>query len=1069
MALRLSWPASLRRWRRWIVTILVLLAIRVALPFAARPLLASQASKALRAQVEIGAVELSLLRCGIALRDVSVRPVSGPGSAAAEQPMIAWKRVAVAVRWLPLLRKHLLLREVVLESPRVAVDRAEDGTLNILALVPPSNASAAASPTPGARGTPEAGPAAPGSAWRIGADRLALRDGELRFRDFRVKGAEPLFVNLPELTLTDIALGPGVYATPSQLHLGASFEGGSVDVRAHLTQQDDRQALTAEVAAQNIPLHRAPYYVPAVGWRTLDAWLDSQLSYRFDSKGQNEVRGSVVMRDVVVRMPGLEEPAIEYRRLKVSVDPLDLVGRRVHVSELEVTGATAYVGRPGGHRFPLLKAVLERNAAGESKPVNAAGPTTAGTAAAPSPPWHWSLSRMHVTDSRIRLLRTQTPLDVGVEATVSELADDAERPAPLLLALHVGGGSLTIAGAVRLAGLGAAGTVRVVKLPLAELLAAVAVLPTDLLQAAEFSSELTIEAGMAVSGNEGGALAPGEARVRGRLSLSGLRAGTPGAEGFTLSANSIEVGIAELRAPGVVPGARAQAASTGAPGAAAPDLLVRGKLSLAEFLLAGADAKNFAIGTRSFELNVKEAILPGILPGAPGGGAAGPMRIALGDLRVGGPAVRVTRTADGIVLPSFAPTKAPPPGSAGMAAAAQKVEGSAAGQPGPPPIEVTLEAMRLEDGDLGLADRTVKPFFEGRLAPLRIELRGLRWPALAFRDLRVAATSAEQGKITATGSLDPTMGHLELHTEKIALPPFNPYATTLAGYSIGGGRASIASTVAFNKGDYDASNSLTLHNLDLRGAGGESLFQQTFGIPLSMALALMRDSNGDIALNIPVQMDAEGVKVGVGTIIRGALQRAIMGALASPLKLMGAVFGGGKVESVPPTSIAFRLGRSEFAAGGVEQVEQLAALLASRPGIVVTLATVYTPTDVRWLREQALLAEWDKEGFFGKMRNLPQRGARNAISAALQARKRDQEGKLDPDDAATLDRWLDERAAIPEAQLQALSEARLQAVERVLREEHGLDPGRMKRGQQPPAAAGDVPAVQLELGAVGSP
>jgi hypothetical protein len=184
---------------------------------------------------------------------------------------------------------------------------------------------------------------------------------------------------------------------------------------------------------------------------------------------------------------------------------------------------------------------------------------------------------------------------------------------------------------------------------------------------------------------------------------------------------------------------------------------------------------------------------------------------------------------------------------------------------------------------------------------------------------------------------------------------------------------------------------------------------------------------------------------------------------------MGAVFGGGKVESVPPTSIAFRLGRSEVAAGGVEQVEQLAALLASRPGIVVTLATVYTPTDVRWLREQALLAEWDKEGFFGKMRNLPQRGARNAISAALQARKRDQEGKLDPDDAATLDRWLDERAAIPEAQLQALSEARLQAVERVLREEHGLDPGRIKRGQQPPAAAGDVPAVQLELGAVGSP
>jgi len=1038
----------------------VLLGVRAVLPFAVRPLVASQASKLLHARVEIGDVDLSLLRCGLALNEVRVRPVSGAGSAAEEQPMVAWKRLAVAVRWLPLLRKRVLLRELVLESPRVAVDRAQDGRLNILALLPTSAAAPAAGPTPVTAPTPGAGGPEPGSAWSFGADRVVLRDGQVRFRDFEIKGAEPLFVTLPELDLTEIALEAGIYGDPSQLHVVLNFEGGSVDVRARRNQRQDGQALEAEVRVQNIPLRRVPYYLPEVGWRSLDAWLDAQLAYRFDSKGQNEVRGTMAMRDVVLRVPNFEEPAVEYRFLKVAIDPLDLVARRVHVSEIAMDGVTSYIGRPGGDRLPLLTAILRRSAKGEAHAPAAA--------AAPSPPWHWSLSKLHITDSRVRLLQTGAPLDVGVDASVSDLADDADRPGALKVVLKVAEGSATVDGALRLARLGFAGSVRVTQFPLAKLLAAAAVLPTGVLQAAELASDLKIEAGMPAPDSEAGALAPGEARVRGRLSLAGLQAGTPGARGFSLTAKSIDVSSGELRAPGVVPVAGAQVDSPGVAGTASRELLVRGKLSLGEFSLAGAEAKTFALGARGLELDLKEASLPGVLPGPAPGDAARPIRIALGALRVRGPSVRVTRTADGILLPSFAIAPSLPPERSAGTAEAKKEEAPEARTPKGRAVEVTLDGLRLTDGSVGLVDRTVKPFFEGKIAPLRIALRGVRWPALAVKDLRVT-TTVEQGTITAAGGLNPTKGRIELNAKQIALPPFNPYATTLAGYTIGGGKASIVTTVGIDNGRYDASNALTLHNLDLHGAGGESRFQQNFGIPLAMGLALMRDSNGDIALNIPVQLDAEGVNVGLGTVIRSALQRAIMGALASPLKLFGAVFGGGKVQSVPPTAIAFRVGRSEFAPGAAEQVDQLAALLASRPGIAVTLATATTASDVRWLREQALLAEWNKEGFFGRLRGLAQRGARNRISAALQARARDQEGPLDAEDAATLDRWLDERPPIPQAQLQALSEARLRAVERVLREEHGLDASRVKRAAEPGEATGERPAVQLELGAVKSP
>lgn len=990
MASRLAWPARLRPWRRWIVIGGLLLAVRVALPFALRPLLAAQASKALAARVEIGAVDLDLYRCGIALRNVAIHAAAGPRSGADEQPLIAWQRLAVAVRWLPLFSKEVLLRELVLESPRVAVDRNEDGRINLLALVPARGAPPAAAPA--------------GTGWAFGVDRLSLRDGGLRFRDFKVKGSEPLLLTLQDLQLTEIAVRSGIYEAPAQMRLVVNVEGGSVELRARLTQRADGQALAADIEVRNLPLYRVPYYVQEVGWRTLDGWLDTQLTYSFDSRGQHQARGSIGLRDVAIRVPNFDEPALTYRRLTVQLDALDLSARRLHVAAFELDGATMFVDRPGGDRVPLLAAVLHRGAtaAPAGEPAAAAAPRL------PPQPWHWSLSALRVTDSHVRVLGAQAPLDVGFEVTASDIADDAERPGQVRTVFTVGKGSVTVDGGVRLAGLGFAGTVSIAAFPLAEVLAAAAVLPADLLQAVELESELTVEAGLTTEAADAGGLAAGDLRVRGRVGLSDLK-------------------------------------------------------------VTGTDARIFALGTRSVELGIKDLVVPGILPGGEAGAAPRPLRVALGDVRIAGLNVRVTRTAEGIALPalSAAPgsggTRAPAP--AGLPAAPEPAKEAAPAQS----VEVTVEHVRLTEGNVVVLDRTVRPFFEGKFSPLTIDVRGVSWPPFAARDIRLTATTTDQGKIKVAGSLDPRKGWIELNVDKLALAPFNPYVTSLAGYSIGGGRASVVTRVVFAQDRYDASNALTLHTLDVRGAGGESLFQESFGIPLSTALALMRDINGDIALDIPVRMDQAGVKVGVAALIRQALQRAILGALTSPLKLVGAVFGGGKVQSVTPTSIAFRVGRAEFAPGGADQVEQLAALLSSRPGIAVTLATAPTAADVRWLREQALRAEWAQEGFFGKVQGLTQRGARKTIGLAIEARARDEEGKLEADDAATLDRWLDERPPIADARLQALAEARLVAVEQILSDQHGIEANRVKRREMAPEPAGDTPAVQLELGALASP
>src|SRR5438046_1291511 len=94
-------PPAFWRRRRVLLALAVLLALRAALPVVVRRQLVSRASEALHARVDVGDVDLALLRGGIALKDVAIRPA---GAAPDAPPLIAWKRFAVAVRWLPLLR-----------------------------------------------------------------------------------------------------------------------------------------------------------------------------------------------------------------------------------------------------------------------------------------------------------------------------------------------------------------------------------------------------------------------------------------------------------------------------------------------------------------------------------------------------------------------------------------------------------------------------------------------------------------------------------------------------------------------------------------------------------------------------------------------------------------------------------------------------------------------------------------------------------------------------------------------------------------------------------------------------
>jgi hypothetical protein len=437
--------------------------------------------------------------------------------------------------------------------------------------------------------------------------------------------------------------------------------------------------------------------------------------------------------------------------------------------------------------------------------------------------------------------------------------------------------------------------------------------------------------------------------------------------------------------------------------------------------------------------------------------------VALGTVRLEEPAILVTRTAEGLAL-------SPPLGRSPAAGSEEKPAtapaAAPAGAPAPAPV-VTVGSFVLSHGRVGLIDQSVKPFFTGEIKPLEIDARAIRSEGPVVDRFTLSATTPQKGKIDISGSLRPAGGTIKVNGESVALTPYNPYLTSFSPYSLGRGSSlTVRTQVAFAKGRYDTKTALTFQRLSVKGAAGDTLFKQHFGIPLSLVLALLRDPRGDIKLDVPVAVDESGTQVGLGTVVAGAVRSAILGAVTSPLKAVGMLGGSGEGEAaLEPPPIGAEVGRPALTADGEKQVGQVAALLGSRPGLGVELDAVVTSADVRWLQEQDVRAELEaRSGMVNAIRGLPEIRARRRILRALADRAVSKSGDLDADDRAKLDAWIAARPGIPPERLRDLGRVRARAAADALRDRHGIPPERITVDEPKDAPREGAPSVAIAFG-----
>jgi len=257
------------------------------------------------------------------------------------------------------------------------------------------------------------------------------------------------------------------------------------------------------------------------------------------------------------------------------------------------------------------------------------------------------------------------------------------------------------------------------------------------------------------------------------------------------------------------------------------------------------------------------------------------------------------------------------------------------------PFDIVIDGIRLDGGVLAFTDRSLPLPFATRVQKLKGGISRLSPGQEEPARVDLVGQVAEYGQVRINGELNPwsplTRARINLVFDNLDIPEFTPYVVRFAGRRIAAGRADLDLSYVLDNGRLDASNHIVLRDLKL---GERFEHPDATNLPLTLIIALLKDSDGVIRVDIPVKGDVNDPEFSFGPAIRQALTDILQSIVSSPFELLANLVNGDPDELA---KVAFTPGSSGIVPPQREDLDQLRAALNKRPELAVELPAPYAP------------------------------------------------------------------------------------------------------------------------------
>lgn len=258
---------------------------------------------------------------------------------------------------------------------------------------------------------------------------------------------------------------------------------------------------------------------------------------------------------------------------------------------------------------------------------------------------------------------------------------------------------------------------------------------------------------------------------------------------------------------------------------------------------------------------------------------------------------------------------------------------SAAEQPvtsGDKPLPIRIGSIDIIDGSAHFADYSLTPNFSTDIAQLNGKIGTLDNEKVTPALLDIKGKVDRYAPVSIEGGLTPfdPLQALDIHArfKRIELTTLTPYSGKFAGYRIRKGRLNLDLHYQIHQGQLNAQNKVVLEELQL-GEKVES--PDAVDLPVRLAVALLKDADGNIKVELPVEGDLNNPRFDVGPVIWKTFRNLIVRAVKSPFSFIGGLIKGDSSENLD--SIAFAPGSSELSKDAIDKLQTVAAALQQRP------------------------------------------------------------------------------------------------------------------------------------------
>jgi hypothetical protein len=824
------------------------------------------------------------------LNDVDVRDHG-------KAPFFAARAVHVAAATLEPLKSLYHFDEIRIDAPSASLARDKDGVLSVERMFAPAPAAAgaAAAAEKQAASTPAAAPGAKENAntnektpapLDLSIKRIVLDDGTVDVHD--AAASRPVDVGLQKLavTLNDFST---LSSAPAHYTLNTDFKdgGGSLGAEGQVGLAAKTASAKLDLKSLKLPLLQ-PYLDTATAVQVTDGALSVTTNIDANwAKSQVAVMVADTQLDLQslkLAARGDKQPVVSLEQGSVVVKQVDVTARTADVTSVATTGLAVDVQRLKDGSINLASLAGPHEAAQQRTAIHAAK-----KAHAEGPAWHYKIGELTLKDATANFTDNTTPQPVKLSITplqlkVQQISDDLSRPLPVDLQATLNKkGTLGVKGDVTATPLKLAVKVNANRLDAAAFEPYFgsklnAVIASALLNA---NGDLAVTQAKALKASYHGDMALVDVRMLDKATSDPF-AGWGSLALSNLKADYDEHGTA----------------------------VDAGRVTFSKFygrVLLDAQGK----------LNLKDVVA-----------------------HESGAAQSLTRDKSGTE-----PVPLTPPAASEVAAASAPAQASSATPAAPAtvtaatppqsPVKLHFGQLVLQQGRVTYTDNFIKPNYTANLVGIQGTVGAFGTQSTASAPVDIAAKLAANGPLSIRGTVNPLIAKpaldLTASAHDIELTNLTPYSSKYAGYPITKGKLNVDLHYKLDNDQLNADNHLFIDQLTF----GDHIDNDTATkLPVRLAISLLKNSRGEIDVNLPVSGSLSNPEFSVGGLIWHAVLNLLQKAVTAPFSLIGHAFGGSGEEL---GYVEFEPGSAKLTDADTKKLDTIVKALADKPSIRMDL------------------------------------------------------------------------------------------------------------------------------------